>query len=278
QISNEGLREHVRSKLAVPLAQENAAIQNQAFRGAANAHAAGRDRYLRYLVDHITLDPEDKLLTGGVDALHAAIDDAVTQRFATPEQALQEKRRSALALCAGHYARMSRVDPGLAIRELESPENGHPLLPHLPQQLRESLIQQAQDQQENDVKDAEHAALRRQQESQRASAQAENQIVANLMSETPTLTRTDISATRSSRKPRNLTCSPWPVGRPPRIPTRRLPIWPRVACSTACVCRMAILARSPRSLRSTMPTSEGSSARTTSTSSARNSSQAEHRP
>ncbi|HKD31424.1 MAG TPA: hypothetical protein VKC66_36670 [Xanthobacteraceae bacterium] len=194
QISNEGLREHVRSKLAVPLAQENAAIQNQAFRGAANAHAAGRDRYLRYLVDHITLDPEDKLLTGGVDALHAAIDDAVTQRFATPEQALQEKRRSALALCAGHYARMSRVDPGLAIRELESPENGHPLLPHLPQQLRESLIQQAQDQQENDVKDAEHAALRRQQESQRASDQAENQIVANLMSETPTLTRTDISA------------------------------------------------------------------------------------
>jgi len=72
QISNEGLREHVRSKLAVPLAQENAAIQNQAFRGAANAHAAGRDRYLGNLVDHITLDPDDKLLTGGVDALHAA--------------------------------------------------------------------------------------------------------------------------------------------------------------------------------------------------------------
>src|SRR5215467_9303008 len=31
QISNEGLREHVRSNLAVPLAQEGAAIQNQAF-------------------------------------------------------------------------------------------------------------------------------------------------------------------------------------------------------------------------------------------------------
>jgi hypothetical protein len=193
QISNEGLREHVRSKLAVPLAQESAAIQNQAFRGAADAHAASRGRYLGNLVQHITLDPNDGLLTGGVDSLHSAIDDAVTRGFLTPEQALEEKRRGALALAAGQYARMSRVDPGRAIRELESPESGHPLLAQLPQPLKDSLIQQAREQQANNLKDAEHAALRREHEVQRTSAEAENEIVANLMSDKPTLTRAAIS-------------------------------------------------------------------------------------
>jgi hypothetical protein len=42
QISDPSLREHVRVQLAAPLAQQNAAIQNQAFRGAAAAHAASR--------------------------------------------------------------------------------------------------------------------------------------------------------------------------------------------------------------------------------------------
>jgi hypothetical protein len=111
QISNEGLREHVRSKLAVPLAQENAAVQNQAFRGAADAHAASRGRYLDNLVQHITLDPNDSLLTGGVDSLHSAIDDAVTRGFLTPEQALEEKRRTALTLTAGQYAGSTRRGP-----------------------------------------------------------------------------------------------------------------------------------------------------------------------
>src|SRR5215471_7294250 len=193
EISSEGLREHVRSKLAVPLAQENAAIQNQAFRGAADAHAASRSRYLGNLVQHITLDPNDGLFTGAVDSLHSAIDDAVTRRFMTPEQALEEKRRSALALCAGQYARMSRVDPERAVRELQSPEDGHPLLSQLPQPLKDSLIQQARQQQANNLKDAEHAALRGEQEIQRASDQTENEIVANLLSEKPTLTRADIS-------------------------------------------------------------------------------------
>jgi len=193
QISNEGLREHVRSNLVAPLAQESAAIQNQAFRGAANAHAASRDRYLRNLVQHITLNPNDSLITGGVDSLHSAIDDAVTRGFLTPEQALEEKRRGALALCAGQYARMSRIDPERAIRELESPESGHPLLAQLPQQLKDSLIQQARQQQENNFKDAEHAALRYQQEVRHASDQAESEIVTDLTSEKPTLTRADIS-------------------------------------------------------------------------------------
>jgi hypothetical protein len=193
QISNEGLRQHVRAKLAVPLAQENAAIENQAFRGAADAHAASRDRYLRNLVQHVTLDPNDSLFAGSVDSLHSAIDDAVTRGFLTPEQALEEKRRSALALCAGQYSRMSHADPERAIRELQSRENGHPLLGELPQQVKDSLVQEARQQQENNLKDAEHAALRRGQDIQRISDQAENEIVANLLSEKPTLTRTDIS-------------------------------------------------------------------------------------
>ncbi len=193
QISNEGLREHVRSKLAVPLAQESATIQNQAFRGAADAHAASRGRYLGNLVQHITLDPNDSLLTGGVDSLHSAIDDAVTRGFLTPEQALEEKRRTALALTAGQYTRMSRVDPERAIREIESPDGGHPLLSQLPQPLKDSLIQQAREQQANSLKDAQHAALRREHEIQRTSDEAENEIVANLMGEKPTLTRAAIS-------------------------------------------------------------------------------------
>src|SRR5215467_2083792 len=193
QISNEGLREHVRSNLVAPLAQESAAIQNQAFRGAANAHAASRARYLRNLVAHITLNPNDSLIAGGVDSLHATIDDAVTRGFLTPEQAWEEKRRCALALCSGQYARMSRVDPERAIRELELSEAGHPLLADLPQQLKDSLIRQAREQQENNLKDAEHAALRHQQEIRHASDQAESEIVSNLLGEKPTLTRADIA-------------------------------------------------------------------------------------
>jgi hypothetical protein len=193
QISNEDLREHVRSNLAVPLARESAAIQNQAFRGAADAHASSRGKYLSNLVHHISLDPNDGLFTGGVDSLHSAIDDAVARGFVTPEQALEEKRSSALALCAAQYARMSRVDPDRAIRELESRDHGHPLLTQLSQQSKDSLVQQAREQQENNLKDAHHATIRREQESQRSSDQAENEIVANLTSEKPTLTRADIS-------------------------------------------------------------------------------------
>jgi hypothetical protein len=193
QISDNGLREHVRAKLAVPLAQESAAIAQQAFRGAAAAHAASREKYLRNLVQHSSLDPGDSLFAGGVDSLHAAIDDAVARGFLAPEQAAEEKRRDALELLSGEYARMSRADPQRAIRELETPGSGHPLLPQLPQAVKDSLIARAGAQQANDVKDAEHAALRRTQESERASDQAESEIVADLTSGRPTLTRAGIT-------------------------------------------------------------------------------------
>jgi hypothetical protein len=194
QIPDAGLREQVRARLAVPLAQENAAIGNQAFRGAAAAHAASRDRYLRNLVEHSSLDPGDSLFAGGVDALHAAIDDAVARRFITADEAAGEKRRAALALVTGQYDRMSRADPERAIRELETPGRGHPLLPQFPAELKASLIAQARRQQADAAKDAEHAALRRAQENQRASDEAENAIVTDLVSDRPALTRADISA------------------------------------------------------------------------------------
>jgi hypothetical protein len=192
QISDDGLREHVRAKLAVPLAQENAAIANQAFRGAAAAHAASREKYLRNLVQHSSLDPDDGLYAGGVSSLHSAIDDAVARGFLTPEEAAGEKRRDALELLAGEYARMSRADPQRAIRELETPGGGHPLLPQLPPDIKESLIARAREQQVNNAKDAGHAALRRAQDGERTSDQAENEIAAHLLSDKPALTRADI--------------------------------------------------------------------------------------
>jgi hypothetical protein len=194
QISDAGLRDQVRARLAVPLAQENAAIENQAFRGAAASHAASRERYLRNLVAHSSLDPNDSLFAGGVRSLHAAIDDAVARGFLTPDEAASEKRRDALELVAGEYDRMSRVDPARAIRELEAPGSGHPLLPQLPPDRKDALIAQARAQQANNLKDADLALQRRAAAERRASDAAENEIVADLTGDRPTATRTGISA------------------------------------------------------------------------------------
>jgi hypothetical protein len=194
QIPDEGLREHVRARLAAPLAQENAAIRDQAFRGAAYSHAASRDRYLRNLVQHSSLDPADGLFAGGVDSLHAAIDDAAARGFITAEEAASEKRRAALQLVAGQYDRMSRADPERAVRELEGSGGGHPLLRELPQAARDALVRQAREHQANAARDTEQAALRGAQESRRASDAAENGIVADLTGDRPAVTRAGISA------------------------------------------------------------------------------------
>jgi hypothetical protein len=194
QISDPGLREHVRAGLAVPLAQENAAIRNQAFRGAASAHAASRDRYLQNLIAHASMDSDDSLFAGGVNSLHGAIDDAVARGFLTPEQAADEKRRAALALVGGEYDRMSRADPERAIRELETPGQGHPLLAQLRPEVKAALIHNAREQQAIAARDADHAMLRRAQESRRASDEAENAAVDDLTGDRPTLTRTAIAA------------------------------------------------------------------------------------
>jgi hypothetical protein len=194
QIGDPGLREHVRTGLAVPLAQENAAIRTQAFRGAAAAHAASRDRYLQNLIQHASTDSGDSLFAGGVNALHAAIDDAVARGFMTPAQAADEKRRAALALVGGEYERMSRVDPERAIREIETPGSGHPLLPQLPPDVKTALIQKAREQQAIAARDAGHAALRRAQDDRRVSDEAESAIVDDLTGDRPALTRAAIAA------------------------------------------------------------------------------------
>src|SRR6202035_4112082 len=124
--------QHVRSTLEVPLAQERAAISDQAFRGAAEDHAASRDKYLGCLVQNITLNPNDALLDGGINAYHSAIDNAVQHGYLTPEDALAEKRHAALELCAAHYSLLGRVDPARALDELESGNSAHPLAQFLP--------------------------------------------------------------------------------------------------------------------------------------------------
>jgi hypothetical protein len=193
QISDAGLREHVRGNLFLPLAQENAAIADQVFRGAAAAHDASRTRYLNNLVEHVSLDPHDALIGGGIDALHSAVDDAVTRGFITPERARAEKQSAALRLCEAEYARMTRVDPDRAIRELRAEAPGHPLLSRLPEPIKDALVRQAFDRKENDRRDSEQASLSQSRDIQRQSDSAESEIVSNLVGSNPTLTRTAIA-------------------------------------------------------------------------------------
>jgi hypothetical protein len=55
------------------------------------------------------------------------------------------------------------------------------------------LLTRARERQVNDARDAEHAALRRAQDGERASDQAESEIVAHLTGDRPALTRADIA-------------------------------------------------------------------------------------
>jgi hypothetical protein len=191
-VSNDRLRNRVQDDVAAPLAQERAAIKDQAFRGAADAHATNREDFLQGLVQNLTLNPRDAVTTGGIDAYHAMVDNAVDHGFLTPGGASAEKRRAGLALCAGEYAAMARRDPARARHELEFPEDGHPLLVLLPKEQKDALIGQARERQESNLKDVEDGAFRSEREAQRASNQAESEIVKNLTSEKPTLTRNEI--------------------------------------------------------------------------------------
>src|ERR1700719_2595076 len=69
-VSDEGLRQHVGEQITPALRQEHAAIQDQAFRGAADAHAANREGFLQHVLRHITLDPSDATTTGAIDSYH----------------------------------------------------------------------------------------------------------------------------------------------------------------------------------------------------------------
>ena len=89
-VSNDHLRARVGEDVAPALRQEHAAIQDQAFRGAADAHAANREGFLQHVVQHVTLNPNDATTTGAIDSYHANVDDAVTRGYLTPEQAAAE--------------------------------------------------------------------------------------------------------------------------------------------------------------------------------------------
>jgi hypothetical protein len=138
-VSLEGLRQRVGEEVAPALRQEHAAIQHQAFGGAADDHAANREGYLQHVLRHITLDPNDATTTGAIDSYHANVDDAVTRGYLTSEQAAAEKRSAALRLVGAEYSLMARHDPDRMIRELESPENENvdPLVARLPQAQRD---------------------------------------------------------------------------------------------------------------------------------------------
>jgi hypothetical protein len=192
-VSNDGLQERVGQEITAPLLQENAAIQHQAFRGAAEANAANREAYLQHLVRHTTLDPNDALTTSATDAYHATIDDAVSRKFLTPEDAAAEKRRAALALCAAHYDVMGRQDPERAVTELQSPDCPHPVAQFLPTETKDALIAHAKDNQQAQQIDAQRGAFLQARQAQRASDEAESTILKDLVSDNPTVTATDIA-------------------------------------------------------------------------------------
>jgi hypothetical protein len=192
KVSNERLRNKLRSEIAAPLAKERAAMEAQAFRGVAAAHAQTREQYLRHLIQNISTDPNDPLLTGGIHAYHATIDNARDRGLITPDEALAEKRRAALALCEGEYAGMTRRDPGRAIRELHGEATGHPLLAHLPPERKDALVREARERGEANRLDAALADRRRQQQERRASDEAEAAVMTDLAGAEPSVTADSI--------------------------------------------------------------------------------------
>jgi len=191
-IEHAGLRAQVLNTAGVALARESASIRDQAFRSAADAHAAYREQYLQTLLAHSGPDANDALVSGATDAYHATIDDAVARGYSTPQAALAEKRRAALALCSAHYDAMARSDPARAIDELSSDNCPHPVAQFLPAAARDGLIAQAKANQQAQRIDAERAPILRAQQAERASNEAEAAIVNDLLSPSPTVTATAI--------------------------------------------------------------------------------------
>ncbi len=200
-ISDAGLRAQVLADLRAPLAQEHAAVQDQAFRGAAAAHADARQAYLQDLIAHSSLNPDDAVMAGGINAYHAMIDNAVDRGFQSPEGAAAEKRSAALALCAGDYAAMARRDPARAVRELSFAENeagqggddreiagGHPLLGALPEDQRKALLLAGQEREDANRIDAERAPVLAEQQRQRTSDEAERAIIGDLANDGSSVT------------------------------------------------------------------------------------------
>jgi hypothetical protein len=187
-VSNDGLRDRVSAEVTPSLQQERALIQDQAFRGAADAHAANREGFLQHVLRHITLDPNDATTTGAIDSYHANVDDAVSRGYLTPEQAATEKRSAALRLTTAEYALMARRDPERAMRELQSTDHPDPVVAALPQEQKDALIREAQRRQDGAAADTARAAMLAHQRAQRASDEAEHATVRELLAGNPSVT------------------------------------------------------------------------------------------
>jgi hypothetical protein len=191
-ISHPGLRDRFQIAMGLHVAKEGEAIREQAFRGAAGAHAASRDGLLQNLERHSSLDPDDTLYAGGIDSYHAAIDADVARGYLAPDAALAEKRNGALRLGIAHYGLMARVDPDRVISELQSEDGPNPNVRYFPAAVKTALLAQALGNQHARQVDAERSAMLKDQERQRASDQEETRIVTDLIGERPTITTEDI--------------------------------------------------------------------------------------
>jgi hypothetical protein len=173
-ISQPLLRERFQGTMGVHVAQEGAAIHQHAFLGAADAHAARREQLLQHAERNSSLDPNDQLLTGEFDAIHAGIDDAVARNYLTPEAARIEKSNAALRLGIAHYTLMSRADPDRAIRELGSDDSPNPNVRFFPASVKDGLLAQAESNQRAKQVDAERDPALAAERRQRAALQAQS--------------------------------------------------------------------------------------------------------
>jgi hypothetical protein len=171
-ISHPALRDRFQTAMGLHVAKESAPIREQAFRGAASAHAASRESLLQNLERHSSLDPDDTLYAGGIDSYHAAIDDAVAKGYLAPNAALAEKRNAALRLGVAHYGLMARVDPDRAARELEAEESPNPNVRFFPDEVKTELLARARSNQQARQIDTERDATLSAQQRRHTEAQA----------------------------------------------------------------------------------------------------------
>jgi hypothetical protein len=176
-ISHPGLRDRFQIAMSLHLAKEGAAVREQAFRGAASAHAASREGLVQNLERHSSLDPDDTLYAGGIDSYHAAVDDAVARGYLAPDAALAEKRNAALRLGTAHYQLMARVDPERAVRELEAENSPNPNVRFFPDDVKGELLARAHSNQQARQIDAERDSALSVQQRRRTEEQANREYV-----------------------------------------------------------------------------------------------------
>jgi hypothetical protein len=217
-ITDEMTRLAYYDSLHPPLMQESRSVSRQAFQGAADAHAAHRERLLQQVEQNISTDPDDALSTAAIDTVHSNIDDAVDKRFLTPDVALAEKKAAALRIAAAHYRKMGTEDPARALDELTTEESPHPVVQHLAGDTRSALVALAQNNLTARDVDAERNTALAAKVRDVAADKAERSYIDEALAGTPDLARriaNDDALTPESRG----ACSSRCAARP--NPTRR---------------------------------------------------------